>query len=91
MDPMTIAALVSAAASAGSKAYGAYQSDKQASAQESYNRNRDALADKRQAEQDWIARQIRNRQMLLQTLERARQQRQEAASQWLPSMSLRGV
>ena len=91
MDPMTIAALVSAVASAGSKAYSAYQGDKQASEQTRYSRSRDALADKRQAEQDRITKQMRQRQMLLQMLEHARQQQQDGANQWHPYMARQGV
>jgi len=88
--PAVIAGLVSggsALGSAGAGIYGANLQDQQASEQLKYARQRDALADKRQAEQDRIAAEMRRKQELLATLERYRQQRQQDAGMWHPSMA----
>jgi Flp pilus assembly protein TadB len=86
MDPLTIGVIVAGLASAAAGAYGAYSGDKQADKQRKYAQGRDALADKRQAEQDRIAASDRQRQAIMQMLDRSRQQRQQNAAMWHPPL-----
>jgi len=83
--PLIIAALA-AAGSAGAGVYGAHLQDKQNAAALAYQKQRDALGDKRQEEQDKIAR----KQELLAMLGRFRQQGQEYTGMWHPSMAQQG-
>jgi len=94
MDPLTIAALVYGGSSllgTGASVYGANMQDKQNAAALAYSKERDALADKRQAEQDKIAERLRRKQEIEAMLAKAEQQRQLNASRWLPPMSRQGA
>jgi hypothetical protein len=85
MDPLTIGVIFAGLAAAGAGAYGAYNQDKQADRQLKYSQGRDALADRRQAEQDRISEDERKRQRMLQMLNRIRERKQENAAMWHPS------
>jgi len=82
MDPLTIAAIVAALGATGASIYGASQSDRQDTANRNYAMGRDALADKRQAEQ-------LKRQEFQEMLNRIKQNQTDNARMWQPSMAQR--
>jgi len=87
MDPLTIGAIIAGLAAGGASIYGAYKGDKQDSANRSYQMERNAIADRRQGEQDRIAERERRREAMRALLDRERQKRQLHAGMWHPSMA----
>jgi len=87
MDPLTIGAIIAGLGAGGAGIYGAYKQDKQDAASREYQAGRDALADRRQAEQDRMSEQERRRQAMLALLDREWQRRQQHAKTWQPSMA----
>jgi len=92
MEPISLGALAalyggSTLLGTGASVYGANLQDKQNAKALAYQKERDALGDQRQAAQDRIAERMRQRQMLIELLERSKQQQQEYASQWNPAMA----